>query len=229
MQQKYKFYETARAIVSFTDLYTQNKQGKQNEQPESESISSLTDIASSLQTLSHQIQHNNNTRKQVIHIPKLLQSLSALVTFRLGTHIDLDVDNQRLEVRSWSRDCFRCIQQFGDEQDQSELVNNGYGRVMPISIFTAGGKGEEPDEEIYNGLKYISEFLTELHERRNNDWQPSFQPLPLLARRSEEQKEEEGANEEIDAQMNNNGDDGYIKSKAQWAKEAILNLFIHGG
>ncbi|KAA6361288.1 MAG: hypothetical protein EZS28_043186, partial [Streblomastix strix] len=142
MQQKYEFYEAARALVSFSDSYTQNKQGKQNEQLDSDPSPSLVEIASSLQTLSHQIL-SNNTCKQVIHIPKLLKSLTTLVTFRLSTHIDLDVDNQRLKVRSWSSDCLRWIQQLGDEQDQSELVNNGYGRVMSISFSTAGGVGEE--------------------------------------------------------------------------------------
>ncbi|KAA6369703.1 MAG: hypothetical protein EZS28_034770, partial [Streblomastix strix] len=176
-----------------------------------------------LQFLQNQIL-KNNTSKQVIQIPKLLKSLSALVTFRLGTHIDLDVDNQRLKVRSWSRDCLRYIQYFGDEQDQSELVNQGYGRVLSISFCTAGGKGEEQDYEIRNGLDRISDFLRELHEGKN--WQPYFQPLPLLARRSEEQIEEEGANEEIEAQMKNNGDDGDIKSNANRVKAMILNRFI---
>ncbi|KAA6340113.1 MAG: hypothetical protein EZS28_052556 [Streblomastix strix] len=225
MQQKQEFYETARAIVSFTDSYTQNKQGKQNEQPDSESISSLTDIASSLQTLSHQIWENNNALKQVIHIPKLLQSLSALVTFRLGTHIDLDVDNQRLKVRSWSRWCLYWIQFKGDAQDQSELVNNGYGRRLSITFCTAGGKGEEQDTEIWNGLMYISRFLRALHEGKTQ--QPSFQPLPLLARNTEEQMEEEGANEELETQMKNKGMNGIIKREANYTKAVILNRFIH--
>ncbi|KAA6367856.1 MAG: hypothetical protein EZS28_036617, partial [Streblomastix strix] len=200
MQQKQEFYETARAIVSFTDSYTLNKQGKQNEQPESESIPSITKICYSLQFLKNQIQENNAC-KQVTQIPKLLQSLSALVTFRLGIHIDLDVDNQRLKVRSWSRQCLYQIRCFGDEQVQSELVNNGYGRVMSISFCTAGGQGEEQDLKISDGLYYISVFLIRLYERRTYG-QSSFQPLPLLARRSEEQIEEEGANEELEASMN---------------------------
>ncbi|KAA6358462.1 MAG: hypothetical protein EZS28_046011 [Streblomastix strix] len=226
MQQKQEFYETARAIVPFTDSYTQNKQEKQNEQPESESIPSITKICSSLQFLKNQI-WNNNTCKQVIHIPKLLKSITTLVTFRLGTHIDLDVDNQRLKVRSWSRLCLRYIQWKGDEQVQSELVNNGYGRVLSISFCTAGGKGEEQDKEIRNGLYYINWFLRELHEGRN--WYPSFQPLPLLARNTEEQMEEEGADEEIEAQMNNNGMNGDIKCNANYVKEVVLNHFIHRG
>ncbi|KAA6367807.1 MAG: hypothetical protein EZS28_036666 [Streblomastix strix] len=227
MQQKQEFYETARAIVSFTDSYTQNKQGKQNEQPESDPSPSLVEISAYLQYLSNKI-WKNDTRKQVIQIPKLLKSLTTLVTFRLGTHIDLDVDNQRLKVRSWSREFLFQIQQFGNEQVQSEFVNKRYGRVMSISFCTAGGKGEEQDDEIRNGLDYISRFLSELHLGRN-DYQPSFQPLPLLVRRSEEQIEEEGADEEIDAQMNNNGHYGYIKEYANEAKEATLNHFIRRG
>ncbi|KAA6371347.1 MAG: hypothetical protein EZS28_033126 [Streblomastix strix] len=227
MQQKQEFYETARDIVSFTDSYTQNKQGKQNEQPESESISSLTDIASTLQTLSHQI-GENNTCKQVIQIPKLLQSLSTLSLYKIGIHIGQELDQMRLEVRSFSRECLRYIQQLGDEQIQSELVNNGYGRVTSITFSTAGGKGEEQDLEIMNGLMYIQYFLRALHYGRNDFyWQPSFQPLPLLARNTEEQMEEEGANEELEAQLNNNENRWGIKSNANSVKAAILNRFIH--
>ncbi|KAA6381541.1 MAG: hypothetical protein EZS28_022932 [Streblomastix strix] len=224
MQQEQEFYETARAIVSFTDSYTQNKQGKQNEQSDSEPTPSLVEISAYLENLSNKIWKNNRC-KQVIQIPKLLRSLSALVTFRLAIHIDLDVDNQRLEVRHWSRQCLIYIQVFGDEQDQSELVNNGYGRVTSITFCSAGGKGEEQDEEILNGLIRIYDFLRALHEGRN-EWKPYFQTLPLLARRTEEQMEEEGANEEIDAQMNNNGYGSNIMFNANSARAMTLNHFI---
>ncbi|KAA6366630.1 MAG: hypothetical protein EZS28_037842 [Streblomastix strix] len=130
----------------------------------------------------------NKSCKLVTQIPTLLRSLSALVTFRLGNRIDLDVDRQILEVRSSSRDCL------------------------------------EQDKEIYNGLHDISEFLRQLHEGRT--WLPSFQPLPLLARRSIEQIEEEGANEELEAQMNNKGMNGYIMDQAKGSKAATLNHFI---
>ncbi|KAA6385360.1 MAG: hypothetical protein EZS28_019113 [Streblomastix strix] len=226
MQQEQEFYETARAIVSFTDSYTQNKKRKEKEQSniESESTPSITKICSSLEFLRNQIQYNNGC-KQVIQIPKLLNSLSTLSRFKVGCHIGQELDQMRLEIRCNSRLCLSWIRYLGDEQDQSEFVNNGYGRVTSISICTAGGQGEEQDEEIYNGLKYIFSFLTDLLAGRN--WQPSFQPLPLLARNTEEQMEEEGANEEIEAQMNNNGDDGYIKDYADEAKAMTLNRFIH--
>ncbi|KAA6383375.1 MAG: hypothetical protein EZS28_021097 [Streblomastix strix] len=226
MQQEYEFYETARAIVSFTDSYTQNKQGKQNGQPESESIPSITKICSSLQFLQNQIR-NNNTYKLVIQIPKLLKSITTLSLYKVGIHIGQELDQMRLEIRCNSRWCLRYIQWFGDAQDQSELVNKRYGRVMSISICTAGGKGEEQDEDIWRGLRSIFLFLRELHAVRN--WQPSFQPLPLLARRSEEQMEEEGANEEIDAQMKNKGRYGNIKYRANDAKAMTLNRFIRRG
>ncbi|KAA6367248.1 MAG: hypothetical protein EZS28_037225 [Streblomastix strix] len=227
MQQKQEFYETARAIVSFTDSYTQNKKRKEKEQSNiiSESTPSITKICSSLQFLRKQIR-NNNTSKQVIQIPKLLKSLSALSLYKIGIHIGQELDQMRFSIRLNSRWCLRYIQECCDEQDQSELVNKRYGRVMSISFCTAGGKGEERDYEIYNGLKYISDFLRELHEGRNG-LHSYFQPLPLLARRSEEQIEEEGANEELEAQMNNNGFDGNIKRYANYVKEVTLNRFIH--
>ncbi|KAA6396381.1 MAG: hypothetical protein EZS28_008088 [Streblomastix strix] len=122
MQSEQKIKEAAKAIVSFTDLYAQNQQGKQNEQSDSEPTPSLTDIVSTLQYLKDQIQ-NNNTSKQLIQIPNLLKSLSTLPRFKVGTHIDLDVDRQRLQVRRQSRWCLYRIQRYGDEQVQSELVS----------------------------------------------------------------------------------------------------------
>ncbi|KAA6402271.1 MAG: hypothetical protein EZS28_002202 [Streblomastix strix] len=182
------------------------------------------DMVSILESLKEQIQYNNGC-KLVIQIPKLLQSLISLVTFRLGTHLNEQTDLLRLQVRHWSKWCLWYIQGYGDEQDQSELVNVGYGRVMTLSFCTAGGVGEEKDVEIWNGLYYIYDFLRQLHEGRT--WLTSFQPLPLLARVSLEQIEEEGAIEEIEAQINNNGYYENIKQYANEAKATILNRFIH--
>ncbi|KAA6395593.1 MAG: hypothetical protein EZS28_008882 [Streblomastix strix] len=178
-----------------------------------------------LESLKEQIQMNRSS-KQVVQIPKLLQSLIALVTFRLGTHLREQTDLLRLGVRRHSRYCLREIQYIGDEYVQSELVRQGYGRAMSITFSTAGGVGEEQDEEINVGLGDIFYFLRNLHEGRN-DWQRSFQLLPLLIRSTEVQIEEEGANEEIDAQMKNNGYNGEIFYYANEAKEATLNRFIH--
>ncbi|KAA6399988.1 MAG: hypothetical protein EZS28_004484 [Streblomastix strix] len=161
---------------------------------------------------------------QVIKIPKLLQSLSALSLYKIGTHIDLDVDRQRIKVRHWSRRCLWYFQYKGDEQVQSELVNLEYGRAMSIVISTAGGKGEERGEEIFQGVNFISRFLRELHIGRNNYRQPSFQPLTLLARRTQEHLVEEGAIEEIEAQMKTYS---HFQREANEAKAATLNRFIH--
>ncbi|KAA6381684.1 MAG: hypothetical protein EZS28_022790 [Streblomastix strix] len=226
MQTEQEIQDVAKAVISFTDSFAQNKQGKQNEQPESQSTSSVTKICSTLQFLRNQILINS-TCKQVITIPKLLQSLSTISRFKVGTHIDEEVDLQRLELIQRSRLCLFWIQDNGDEQIQTELVNNEYGRVMSISFSTAGGINEEQDFEIFNGLYHISGFLRALYKGRNNEWQPSFQPLPLLARRSEEQIEEEGANEEIEAQMSIKGYYGGIKFWANETKAVILNCFIH--
>ncbi|KAA6378484.1 MAG: hypothetical protein EZS28_025991 [Streblomastix strix] len=188
---------------------------------------SLTEVSAYLQYFKQQILYNS-TRKLVIRIPKLLQSLVALSLYRLNSRLNEVIDRQELEVRHWSRYCLNWIQRFGDAQVQSELVNIGYGRMIFISFCTAGGKGEEQNKEINVGLNNISHFLRELHEGRNYR-KPSFQPLPLLARMSLEQIEEEGANEELEAQMCNNVYDGDIKSRANDVKATILNRFSHRG
>ncbi|KAA6387139.1 MAG: hypothetical protein EZS28_017336 [Streblomastix strix] len=140
-------------------------------------------------------------------------------------HINQGLDQQRLAIRRWSRICLYYIQYYGDIQVQSELVNIGYGRVMSITLSTAGGIGEEQDEQISNGLSRISWFPYELHEGRT--WQPSFQPLPLLVRNTQEQIEEEGANEEVEAQMTNKENKWNSNGQANSTKAVTLNRFIH--
>ncbi|KAA6368250.1 MAG: hypothetical protein EZS28_036223 [Streblomastix strix] len=223
MKSEQEVQDAARAIISFTDSYTQNRKREQNEQ--SKSNPSFVYIVSTLQSLENQIR-NNYSRKSVIQIPKLLHSLAILVTLRLGTRLREEIDQQIFTIRHWSRECLRQIQFFGDEQDQTELVNIRYGRIMPILISTAGGVGEEQDEAIYNGLNHIQQFLRQLHKGRN-EWKPYFQPLPLLFRRTEEQIEEEGASEEIEAQMKNSRYYGYIKICANLANDTTLNRFFH--
>ncbi|KAA6401792.1 MAG: hypothetical protein EZS28_002686 [Streblomastix strix] len=225
METEYEMQDAERVIISLANSYAYVKQRKENEQPESESTTSPTEVASSLQYLIDKI-WNNNTSKQVNKAPKLLQSLIALVTFRLDEHISEELDQQIFSFRSRSRDCLYQIQFSSDEQDQSELVNQEYGRMICISISAAGGKGEEQDEEILSGLYRIYMLFSELHEGRNSNQQPSFYPLPLFTQRSIEQIKEEGAIEEIEAQMNNNVYNDSIKKNAYYAKVAILNRFI---
>ncbi|KAA6374193.1 MAG: hypothetical protein EZS28_030281 [Streblomastix strix] len=133
----------------------------------------------------------------------LLRPLASLTIFKLGNHQNQEVDRLRFNIRSNSRYCLSLILNSGDAQDFADLVNVQYGKVICISLSTAGGIGEEEDYEINFGLENIYDFLRDQHDGRN--WLPFFQPLPLLARRTEEQMKEEGAIEEIEAQMSNNG------------------------
>ncbi|KAA6368231.1 MAG: hypothetical protein EZS28_036242 [Streblomastix strix] len=206
---KSKVQAATKAIISFANSYKYNKKRKQNDK--SESTPSITEIATSLQSLSIQIR-NNQTCKSVTQIRNLLESLIELTRFRLGTHMTKEEDRLRVGIRS---------------NIQSDLINVEYGKVMTISISTAGGIGEELVEEIKIGLYHISDFLRALHEGRNNYEQPYFPPLPLLARRSKEQIDEEGGNEEIDAQLNNDRDYGNIKHNTNLVKSVILNNFIY--
>ncbi|KAA6369505.1 MAG: hypothetical protein EZS28_034968 [Streblomastix strix] len=215
--------DAARAIISFTDSQAYKKDRKQNEQPESESSDSPIEIAAYLEYLRNKL-INNNAIKQMIKNHNLLQSITLLTIFKLNNHSNQKVDRLRFNVRHNSRWCLNWIKIYGDAQDFADLVNVGYGKVICISLSTAGGIGEEEDDEIRNGLNNIYWFLKEQHEGRN--WYSSFQPLPFLVRQTEEQIEEEGAIEEIEALMNN-GYDIDIKFMANGAKTETLNHFIH--
>ncbi|KAA6369790.1 MAG: hypothetical protein EZS28_034683 [Streblomastix strix] len=127
-------------------------------------------------------------------------------------------------LRSSSRRCLWSINDYGDASTHTELVNANYVRVLVIAISTASGVGEEQDWEIRNELRRISIFLSSLHQGRN-----SFPPQPLLAQRADEQIEEEGGNEEIDAQLINKRYSDNIKNSANEAKGMILNYFIEQG
>ncbi|KAA6384341.1 MAG: hypothetical protein EZS28_020131 [Streblomastix strix] len=226
MQTEQEIQDAAKAIISFADTYTQNKLGKQNDQSEQESIQSLIDIISSLECLKDQMRMNKSY-KSVIRIPKLYQSLSALAIFKIGVILTDEINEQRFMVRHLSGNCLWHTQICGDEQDQTELVRQGYGRMMSITFCTAGGKGEEYDQEIFNVLRCIYGFLHALHYGRNDYGQPSQQPLPLLYPVSLEQIEEEGAIEEIEAQMKTKGNQWSIEHQANLAKSPILNHFIN--
>ncbi|KAA6370673.1 MAG: hypothetical protein EZS28_033800 [Streblomastix strix] len=56
--------------------------------------------------------------------------------------------------------------------------------------------GEVQDEQIYQRLDRFSYFFSNLHQK---DY--LFPPQPLLARRADEQIEEDGGNEEIESQI----------------------------
>ncbi|KAA6366116.1 MAG: hypothetical protein EZS28_038357, partial [Streblomastix strix] len=163
---------------------------------------------------------------EVSKTPKALHSLITLSIYKIGTHLSQENDQQTLAIRSGSRECLLHIQQYGDASDQSELVNANYSKVLVIAINTASGSGEEEDDEIFEGLNSIFQFLGYLIQGRN--YSATFQPQPLLARRSNEQIEEEGGNEEIDSQLINKGKGSFwsIKNNANGAKGWILNYFI---
>ncbi|KAA6398948.1 MAG: hypothetical protein EZS28_005522 [Streblomastix strix] len=175
------------------------------------------------------IYHNYNIRKVVFNTPNALHSLCTLASYKLNIHFSQKNDQQTLEVRYNCRGCLFYIQDCGDASAQTELVNARYARVLVIAISTASGSGEEQDDEIKDGLSYISIFLNQLHKGINSP-HASFPPQPLLAHRSDEQIEGEGGNEEIDSQLINKGHQYCdIKGQANRAQGRILNHFIKWG
>ncbi|KAA6401279.1 MAG: hypothetical protein EZS28_003196 [Streblomastix strix] len=111
---------------------------------------------------------------------------------------------------------------YSDASAQSELVDVGYARVFTVAISASGGHGEQQDQEIFRGLHSIFFFLNYLQGAYSMPLQP------LLVRRSVEQIEEEGAIEEIDAQLINDGHyNCNIKEQTNNVKRMILNYFIN--
>ncbi|KAA6378532.1 MAG: hypothetical protein EZS28_025940, partial [Streblomastix strix] len=117
---------------------------------------------------------------------------------------------------------------YGDESTQYELVSSEFAVLQVLQVSTAGGDGEQEGNEIANVLGNISKFLQSLHQGRKTDefYQiPSFPQQISLARRLDEQIEEEGGNEEIESQLINKK----IYDVTGWAKDAkgaLLNLYI---
>ncbi|KAA6373840.1 MAG: hypothetical protein EZS28_030633, partial [Streblomastix strix] len=216
-------------LIQFASQSQFNKKTDSQEyhnQQQSESSSSISLITSSLNILNNLIyNYDNNKYKEVIKTPKALHSLITLSIYKIGTHFNQENDQQTLALRSGSIRCLQHIHCSSDASAQSELVNSNYIGVLVIAFSTASGHGEEKGDEIYDRLFCISRFFKQLNQGSNN--QPTFPPQPLLARRSDEQIEEEGGNEEIDSQLINKGHQYCdIKDIANYVKGRILNYFI---
>ncbi|KAA6396258.1 MAG: hypothetical protein EZS28_008212 [Streblomastix strix] len=172
------------------------------------------------QTLAEDSNDNSKFKDILLNDPNIIPHLTHPLIYQKN-------DQLTLTLRRSSRGCLFSIHCRGDASVQSELVNTRYVRALVIAISTAGGSGEEQDYEIFYGLYYIYEFLSNLRQGRN--YKATFPPQPLLARRSVEQIEEEGGNEEIDSQLINKKNRGQIKVIANYAKGWILNYFIEYG
>ncbi|KAA6378190.1 MAG: hypothetical protein EZS28_026283 [Streblomastix strix] len=212
-------------FASYSQLDKKTNSSQQYDQQQQESSSSHSLITQSLDLLERLISNNNiKICKVVINTPNALHSLCTLTNYKINIHFSQEIDKQTFKIRDSSRGCLRRIQQCGDASAHTELVNARYVKVLVIAISTASGSGVEQDYEISHGLDKISEFI-----RCLNQGTYSFPPQPLLARRSDEQIEEEGENEEIDSQLSNKGQNGHIKNSANEAKAMILNYFIKQG
>ncbi|KAA6394772.1 MAG: hypothetical protein EZS28_009701 [Streblomastix strix] len=199
---------------------------EQNNQQLQESSSSLSLIASSLNLLSNLIRDNDNIRQTVIKTANFLYSLTTLTMCQLGIHFNQQYDLQAFTIRISSRSCLCSIRSNGDASDHTELANAGYYNALIFAFSTAGGVGEEQDEEIGWNLDYIFKFLRSLNLGTHS---LPHQLIPLLFKRIFEQVEEEGGNEEVDSQLINRG---YGQSRnsmeymASRTRGAILNFYI---
>ncbi|KAA6361537.1 MAG: hypothetical protein EZS28_042936 [Streblomastix strix] len=159
----------------------------------------------------------------LLHLAPFIFSYST--QFQLGQKSNI---SQQQHQKDRSRYCLGKIQSNGDKQDQSVLINVGYGRVLIICISTAGWTEIQEDQEIIDGLYYISEFLRKLNNYDDDDSnKPSFPSQPTLAKSCIEQIEEEGGNEEVESQLINKGENNSIKDYANYVKTEILNTYIN--
>ncbi|KAA6389020.1 MAG: hypothetical protein EZS28_015452 [Streblomastix strix] len=127
--------------------------------------------------------------------------------------------------------CLDFIHKWGDEQAQVELVTNGYPRALVIDINTAGGNEQQDDWQIGKGLENIFEFIKTILKGRQTDPDfnpgPSLQPQPVTFKSCQEQIENEGSIEEIEAQLVNEGQYYYyFDVDAKDAKTQILNFYV---
>ncbi|KAA6363571.1 MAG: hypothetical protein EZS28_040903 [Streblomastix strix] len=118
------------------------------------------------------------------------------------------------------------IKLCSDASSFTELIKVGYVSALAMRLSTAGGIGDRQDIKIFHGLNNIFWFFYSLHRGRNN---PLQQPLPLqpaLCKTCKEQIVEEGAIEEIEAQLSNKQNEFSINKRATWIKGEQLNYYI---
>ncbi|KAA6379348.1 MAG: hypothetical protein EZS28_025127 [Streblomastix strix] len=220
----------ASPIIQFVSQSQLNKKKIQQQQQYSDSFEQYFIYPSQI-LINKLINNNTKARKQIINTPNFLNSLIKLTEFKFNNDTNKEEDNQSKQIRNESRICLRIIHRYGNEQVQVELVTNRYPRVLVIDINTAGGN-EQLDKEISQGLYSIIDFIREILRGRrqtHQDFNPglSFPPQPVLFKSCQEQIEDEGANEEIEAQLVNKREGpGYYMDEANWAKGSILNIFI---
>ncbi|KAA6375036.1 MAG: hypothetical protein EZS28_029435 [Streblomastix strix] len=161
-----------------------------------------------------------------MQIPNLLHSLIKLCNYKQNTHIIKKEDEQSEHIRKNSRLCLSNIWNHGDQSTFIELATVGYALALIISLSTAGGIGDQEDCNICYGFNNIIEFLRQLHLGRQ--YYTNFPPQPALCKVCEEQIEEEGGIDEVDAQTINKGEGLYQWNTKHWANKAIgeyLNYF----
>ncbi|KAA6393897.1 MAG: hypothetical protein EZS28_010575 [Streblomastix strix] len=213
-------------IIQFA---SQSQLNKKIIQQQSESFDQSF-ISSSINLLNNLI-NNKEAHEQIINTPNFLNSLIKLTQFKFNYDTNKEEDNQSILIRNKSKECLDYIHRWGDEQTQVELVTNGYPRVLINIINTVGGNEQEYDVGIFQGLENISNFFSVILKGRQTNYfnhGPSFPPQPVLFKSFQEQIEDEGAYEEIEAQLVNKGRGVYndIKNNANYAKRRILNFFV---
>ncbi|KAA6394396.1 MAG: hypothetical protein EZS28_010077 [Streblomastix strix] len=206
----------------FVQFVSQSHLNKKIIQQQSDSFDQS--FLSSSINLIHNLINNTEACRQIANTPNFLNSLIKLTQFNFNNGTNKEEDNQSLQIRNKSRSCLDIIHTYGDEQVQVELVTNGYPRVLVNVINTAGGSEQQDDWEIKQGLESIIKFIYVILEGRYNRGRP-FPPQPVLFKSCQEQFEDEGENEEIEAQLVNKGK-RLLKGQANLAKEMILNIFI---
>ncbi|KAA6392604.1 MAG: hypothetical protein EZS28_011865 [Streblomastix strix] len=146
--------------------------------------------------------------------------------YKINVQTNDNKDQQSYLIRKRSSQCLQHVLLYGDESVYADLQNIGFVGTSIIPISSAGSFGENDEDQMFMGLIDVSSLFISLHNVSDNPHYPTFPPQPTLLKTSQEQVEEEGAYEEVESLLIDNGRRNCIKKRAKQTKREILNIWI---
>ncbi|KAA6392717.1 MAG: hypothetical protein EZS28_011756 [Streblomastix strix] len=139
------------------------------------------------------------------------------------------MDKVAFQIRNKCIQLFERIYEEGNQNALESLTKNGHANSLVIKVGADDGYYGIDGEELDSNLFDLRCFFRTLHKGRQFYPQyqvyPSYPPQICLAQQSEEQLEEEGSLEDIDAYLINQLNNEKIKKSVNLAKNSIFNIF----